>query len=413
MVDHRGGQAQARESYPDDFVRDAKEHLLEYVEWLGYPAKSRSGGRSTHICPCCGSGSGNNNNYTPAFNVYRGRNGDLRWKCFACNNGGSIFDLAGIVNHVDAFPQKMRAVADFLDVDLSKHEPVRPVRAGKRVTVKPIVTEREFQRKRAEFARYVKESIKHVGETDFFERRALAPETVERFFLGYDACRHAAVIPYVNPFSHTVDMVALRYVDVGANEKTAARKHFNLPGGRKIIFNIAALGHGSRRPVFIAEAPLDAMSIVQAGGEAIALGGTGNDLLLKLIETYDLKGTVFVIALDSDDKGRMGAARIAEQLDALGVRHVTAEHPCFTLYHDANEALMNDPCLLEKAVAHEEGRAADLVVDRSDPFPFRDEAAPPVPSRLAGDLAEVRVASRDAPLERRRGCDVPRERAAR
>ena len=43
------------------------------------------------VCPCCSSGKGANR--TPAFSI-KGQ----RWKCFACQTGGDIFDLAGAIN---------------------------------------------------------------------------------------------------------------------------------------------------------------------------------------------------------------------------------------------------------------------------------------------------------------------------
>lgn len=74
--------------------QEAKEHirtlLAEYLE-----NQTTKKGKQ-YICPLCGSGTGNNNNYTPALTV----NGE-KWNCFSCNNGGDIFNLIALQNSLD------------------------------------------------------------------------------------------------------------------------------------------------------------------------------------------------------------------------------------------------------------------------------------------------------------------------
>ena len=74
-----------------DFQRIAQElnsaeTLREYAE-----ANLERRGRDTYVCQICGSGTGPN--HSAAFTL----SGQGKWKCFACNNGGDVYDLCGIV----------------------------------------------------------------------------------------------------------------------------------------------------------------------------------------------------------------------------------------------------------------------------------------------------------------------------
>lgn len=373
--------AAGKDAYGREFVDDAAEHIREYLDYHGYPVlkqdRYKGDVRTWHICPCCGSGSGNNGKYTPAFNVYRGKYGDLRWGCFACpegQKGGSIFDLAEHIEGAHTWGEKKEAIARFLGVDVgggmtlragkgerSAHRALQPGKAQG----EPAESREDVRKRHRRNAAYVKDCMGHVHETDFFYERGLADETIERFYLGYDPKEHAAVIPYLDVRYRAVETYAKRNVQVGANERGDTWKHKNAPGCKKIIFNMAALACTERRPVFVTEAPMDAMSIVQAGGAAIALGGTYNGNLFEVIDGFtnhvcDPKDIVFVLALDSDGPGDAGAELLAEGFQKRGIAFTKAEHPCFTSYHDPNEALMNDPALLKEAVRYEIDRACRI-----------------------------------------------------
>ena len=363
--------------YGKDFIAEASESIREYLDCHGYPAirqdRYKGDVRTWHICPCCGSGSGNNGHFTPAFNVYRGKNGGLRWGCFACSDGqkgGSIFDLAGYIEGVRTWPEKKAAIADFLGVG-EAHVAARGAKRGAslREEKKPdVVVEESSEERRKRWgrnARYVKACMKRVHETDFFHQRGFTDEMIERFHLGYDPRSHAAVIPFLDERYHAVETYTKRNVLVGAGEREETWKHKNAPNSKKIIFNMAALANLEKQPVFIAEAPMDAMSIIQSGGEAIALGGTNNSNLFEIIDGftngfYDMKDLVFVLALDSDKAGVQGAEALAGEFDRRSIRWIKAGHPCFVSYHDPNEALMNDPDLLVDAVRYEVSRANNV-----------------------------------------------------
>ena len=75
--------------------QEIKEEIKSKLEL--YLDKVTQKGRSNkYICPLCGSGTGNNNHFTPALSV----NG-VMWHCFSCNEGGEIFTLIAKQHNLD------------------------------------------------------------------------------------------------------------------------------------------------------------------------------------------------------------------------------------------------------------------------------------------------------------------------
>lgn len=66
----------------------------------------------TFICPACRSGEGPRK--SPAFSI---QSNGKRWKCFACNKGGDVFDLAGIVYGTDDRREQLENVAAWAGVE--------------------------------------------------------------------------------------------------------------------------------------------------------------------------------------------------------------------------------------------------------------------------------------------------------
>lgn len=118
--------------------------------------------------------------------------------------------------------------------------------------------------------------------------------------------------------------------------------------GVEPLFNGSALYSGDI--VFVTEGALDAISIAQAGGAAVALNGTGFN---KLIDQLKKKPTAaaIVLCLDNDDAGRKATADIGAALDEIGAFCVTgtaaimgeAQDPADAEYRkDPNEVLQRN-----------------------------------------------------------------------
>lgn len=347
------------ERYLAEFRAAARERLRDYVESVTSPAPRF--GNNAFVCPCCKSGTGNNGKYTPAFFLFRTKTGELRFKCHACDITGDIFKLAGLVNHKVRFEESEKIVAEFLGVDLSKHAPLANIGTADAQTAQPLSQKETLQLKK-EASAYIARCRKDAGLTDYFQKRGLTDETIERFRLGYDPEKQQVVIPFSSTY------YVSRNTQVEADQK-GARKHRKPAGLRQPLFNLSALSD-LREPVFLTEAPLDAMSIVQSGGKAIALGGTSTMLLMKVLGIYRPRN-VFVLAFDNDEPGNRLKEKVGRLLEERDIPYCLPHHSAFLDFKDANAALMADPKLLAEGVSAEKQHARELIegaqLDKPDP----------------------------------------------
>lgn len=335
--------------YRAEFHAAARERLRDYVESVTTPVPHF--GNNAFVCPCCKSGTGNNGKYTPAFFLFRTKTGELRFKCHACDITGDIFKLAGLVNDKDRFEDSEKIVAKFLGVDLSTHASLASIGAADAQTAQPLSQKESLQLKK-EASAYIVRCRKDAGLTDYFQKRGLTDETIERFRLGYDCEKQQVVIPFSSTY------YVSRSIQVGADQK-GVRKHRKPAGLRQPLFNLSALSD-LREPVFLTEAPLDAMSIVQSGGKAIALGGTSTTLLMKVLGIYRPRN-VFVLAFDNDEPGNHLKEKVGQLLEERGIPYCLPHHPAFLDFKDANAALMADPELLAEGVSAEKQHARKFI----------------------------------------------------
>lgn len=178
--------------------------------------------------------------------------------------------------------------------------------------------------------------------------RGFTAESIERFHLGYDSTEDLITIPYGTALNY--------YVTRDLKPKAAAGEtNFNKPatdtaGAEPVFYGLFLY---SDNYCFVCESQLDALSIIQAGGYAIALGGTGNQKLINLINDKGRPRRCLILCLDNDDAGRRGQAELAEKLDNLGIPYIESR---FSLdqygrpQKDSNDLLRSNPELLKEDV---------------------------------------------------------------
>lgn len=306
----------------------------------------RDGSKKGYICPLCGSGGGPRGT---GLRLNPKSKSGTHLKCFngACNFHGDMIELIAKVNGIkdggsrEAFDAARKAygieisggeyytrgsAADFADEPAEVSQPSQPEKSD---------AEREEANKR-----HILECMRHIGETDYFSSRGINTETAKSYFCGFNPQKQNIVIPTHN--------------DKGANfiERNIHDKRFyNNPGGNAGIFNAAALRGSS--PIFITEAAIDALSIIEAGGMAVSINGATNGpmliTLIKQIQSTDTHPQHCYISMDNDKAGETAAASLLQALKGLGwscsIANVCGEHK------DANEALTADREKLREAVA--------------------------------------------------------------
>ena len=195
---------------------------------------------------------------------------------------------------------------------------------------------------RADFRGYISKAHAALMESAdaqaYLTGRGFTEDTMRRFNLGYDADKKAVVIPYGRDGRY--------YITRAIGEK-AYRKPKAAEAGAEPIYNAACLYAGDAPAVFVVESALCAISIMQEGGAAIALNGTGAEKLLKQITEQPTQKTL-VLCLDNDAAGQEAQRGLADKLTAQGVPFV--EYNVAGAHKDPNEHLQADAAAFAEAV---------------------------------------------------------------
>lgn len=158
---------------------------------------------------------------------------------------------------------------------------------------------------------------------------------LERFNVGYVKDWRHPSLPDTIPAGPRLIIPTGKYSYL-ARDTTGTALHPKMRVGKQDIFNAEALTAKTDKPIFITEGEIDAMSIIDVGFEAVALGSLGNIRQLDKIKC----NRPLVAAFDSDEAGQRAAGSLSlpYRLSLGG-------------YKDANEALMADRAGLTRAVA--------------------------------------------------------------
>lgn len=321
----------------DDYkLEELKSGLTSYVQQITQP--DRRAGHNMYKCPLCGSGSGRGRNSDGAFSITKD---GKAWKCFSCNQGGDIFTLIALHEGLTEFIDQAQRAAEVTGVSLELGTPRQDAK-------KDFAEVKEEQQPiKGRYKDYIERCKAAAGKTDYFTRRGFSAEVVERFSLGYDENNGVIVIPYDRDGSY--------YLTRSIEGKTF-RKPKSDDAGVEPIYNKAALYNGGK-PCFVCESPIDAISLIAAGGgacSAISLGGTGHRKLIEQLEKQ--KPTcMLILSFDADEPGQTATQRAAEDLKALGVPFMIANYSLDAYPNesrkDANDFLRGNPDQLSQDIA--------------------------------------------------------------
>ena len=291
---------------------------------------SRDGKGKGFVCPNCGSGSG-----PKGTGLHRDPGSPTHWKCFACGGYYDTLDLYGLAFGFKDFPQKLSGAAAYFGLTAPT-----PVKTQKKLR------QAVPQSPETDCTAFFKAAQARLNETDYPQRRGLSASTCARFGLGYDPQWKNPKAPDSVPASPRLIIPTGKtsYLarDVRSqNELTdQAAKYTKVKVGKTRLFNAEALDTAAK-PVYIVEGEIDAMSIVEAGGEAVALGSASNvHLLMERIREHR-PAQPLILALDNDERGQKASAELEEALKAESMTYFVY-NPCGEA-KDANEALQMAP----------------------------------------------------------------------
>ena len=319
-----------------------KGQLRAYVESI----TSKSKGANMYVCPLCGSGTGSHS--TGAFSIKDGTS----WKCFSCNKGGDIFDLIGEYEGIADHSEQLKRAGELFGVTIDSY----------RATAQEDFREYQNQPKNeqythsnihtTDYTQFFLQANRDIGKTSY--HRGLSIETLNRFKIGYvESWRHpkapnAPASPrLIIPTSKESYLARDTRDQIPEEQKPYTKSKV----GSIHLFNANAL-QTATKPIFIVEGELDALSIIEVGGEAVALGTTTKvKSLLEILKTKKPEQPL-IIALDNDEAGEKAYRELSEGLKGLSI-------PFYRLnpageYKDANEALQGNREALRQAVEEAE-----------------------------------------------------------
>ena len=210
-----------------------------------------------------------------------------------------------------------------------------------------------------DYTSFYRQAHSRIKETDYPQRRGLSEAVASRFMLGY-------IADWRHPKAPSAPASPRLIIPTGKHSYLARDTRPELTEGQaryaksKVgavrLFNTGAL-QAAAKPVFIVEGEIDALSIAEAGGEAVALGSASNwAALVKLLEA-DRPAQPLILALDADEAGDKAAKELESGLGALGIPYYRLD--LYGGHKDANDALVADRDAFAAAIARAENIEAE------------------------------------------------------
>ena len=300
----------------------AKNYILEHSKEYFEPDKSGKG----YICPICGSGGGKNGTgITTKDNIH--------FTCWAgCFTNADIFEIVGKQHNFSSFNEQMYSLCNFFRLPYIEQ-------AVKELENRPSVNPQDFEPSKEFFVI----ANANLGMTNY--HRGISLETLNKFNVGYiPQWKHPKNIENDKvPFSPRLivpnDEGGYLARDTRLNLTPAQLNHKIKKVGTVGLFNSAVLTQ-SEQPVYIAEGEIDAMSVIDAGGQAVGLGSATN--AKKLLEFVKKNKPVqaLIIIPDNDKTGDKATDELSAGLTELNISFYRHNLPVD--YKDANEFLMKD-----------------------------------------------------------------------
>ena len=318
-----------------DAIRQINSQPTRYFK----PAK-----RSGYICPLCGSGSGRNGTGLTQHPETH------KFKCFACGFSGDIIDYIMEAENITDWKEGLKRACETYSIDYKSIEFDKESGNNTQYTEHTHNTDNTHHtepkqdkqplKENTELNELIKADIaeaqKHLEESDYITKeRGISLETAKRFGLGY-------IENWTLPEYRGKGKVTPRLIIPTGEYSYTARHTKNNDKSEKCrhtggvhIFNEPAL-YDTSKPCFICEGEIDALSILDLGFNAVALGSASNcNLLINTLKTAPAL-TSYIIYFDNDDTGIRDSKKVYEALKELGakVTDITGKEE---QYNDVND----------------------------------------------------------------------------
>lgn len=308
--------------YVKDFINRQEPTYLQRAKKTGY------------VCPVCGNGSGKD-----GTGITKDPNDreHPHYKCFngACGLYADNLELIRAYYNLQDFNEALQKGCELYGITIDQ-----PASVERTPNTRPA----EPEEVEADYTDDLKKWHEAIQEKDnagllYLQGRGLSVEIINRFKIGY--CKNWTHPKAPNaPASPRVIIPTSRYSylarDIRKEIPEPAKQYSKSKAGRVHIFNIKAI-EDTEKPVFIVEGEIDALSIIEAGGQAVALGSTAyTQIFLDGIKGRRITQPL-IIALDNDDAGNRASGILENAFKQRGIYSYRL-NPCGS-FKDANEAL--------------------------------------------------------------------------
>ena len=330
----------------------ARTEIQRRAKELLQPDNSKQG----YICPICGSGSGNKGTGITTKD-------GIHFTCWAgCFSNSDIIDIIGMEQGLTEYRDKLNAAARELNITIDdssgftlRYQNQDKTEQNTQQSIhNSAYTIRPTEEAEPDYTDFFLQANKNITGTDY--HRGLSLDTLNRFKIGYvESWKHpkAPQAPASPRLIIPTSKHSYLARDTRAELTEDQKRYSKSKVGKVRIFNSKSLA-AATQPIFIVEGEIDAMSIVEVGGEAIGLGSLGNvsRLLTMLEQSRPLQPVI--ICLDNDDNQK-AQENVAKALGKLreGLKRLNIpffEEDIAKHYKDANEALQADRAAFIAAV---------------------------------------------------------------
>ena len=284
-----------------DYIHDHPE--------IYFTQKAKNGG---YVCTVCGNGSGKSGT---GVKLIKGQT--FRYKCFKCGTSGDVINFYAAehnISNLEAIPRVFEMYG--LDFVTKKFQPKS---APKKILSKEDIIQSQLEKEL--IANDIILAAEHLHETDYLARRGISHKVAEKYNCGY-------IEKWIHPKKRGDSQIlpSPRVIIPTSPESYIARaiddnKIPKMKAGSSEIFNIDIL-QNSYQNVVVVEGEFDALSIIEAGNDAIALGSTTNvDKFLKWLKEKNIQPhQPLVLNLDADDAGQKATDKLTTELRKMKIK---------------------------------------------------------------------------------------------
>lgn len=319
-----------------------------------------------YVCPLCGSGSGETGTGMTSKD-------GIHFTCWSCGDvqNNDIIDIIGLEHGISGEKEKFDKAYELYqinpEISISDWQSRTEQRQVQQDSVK-----NEDPKDYRDYYKKAHVALKNSDEAlTYLTHRGLSMETIEKFMIGYDPNWRSpkALEEGKNPPESKRIIIASSKSSYTARDirpelTESQSKYKKMKEGRSQIFNLKALQESNI--VFVVEGEMDAMSVEEVHGSAIALGSTANYKLL-VEKAKENPETTFVLSLDNDEPGKRTTEKIIEEFEAADVNYI--KYSINGDFKDANDFLMQNKDGFKKVVKN--GSEAVKKAKGIDVFDFK------------------------------------------